>query len=123
MCGSVVFFQDVLEQKCYVWLLWKKSQWSNVNIVHYCSFVRQWVMKDASTLPDAPSRSRLLCAQSKQNLQETQAVWIASCLAYGLLKLKRLVNCVSIAGYAECNEICVVWSCHILAIKICYVIS
>jgi len=36
----------------------KNSQWSDVNTVHYCSFVRQWVMKDASTLPDAPSRPR-----------------------------------------------------------------
>ena len=30
---------------------------------------------------------------------------------------------LSIAGYAECDEICIVWSCHILALKICYVTS
>jgi len=91
-----------------------------INTVHHCSFVRQWFVKDASTLPEVPFRPCSLCVQPKQNNRkrnhyESRAVFFVWAVdaekVCHLCKQEMLVT----AGYAECDDNCVASRHHILA--------
>jgi len=99
-----------------------------------CTTVRSWDSdwwKTQARFPKTRSErvpSAFAARAVKTKLQETQVLRIAGCFSCRLLTLKKVCQLCkqvmsSTAGYAECGDLCVVRSCHILAKKIYYVSS